>query len=65
MYAFLLFWMVKVGERLGGRKEMGADEGEVAEVPATRGGRGKVRLVDLLSSTSCQRQSSLTPLKHS
>lgn len=53
MYAFLLFWMVKVGERLGGRKEMGADEGEVAEVPATRGGRGKVRLVKLFS---CQRQ---------
>ena len=53
MYAFLLFWMVKVGERLGGRKEIGADEGEVAEVPAARGGRGKVRLVKLFS---CQRQ---------
>lgn len=28
---------------------MGADEGEVADVPATRGGRGKVRLVKLFS----------------
>lgn len=63
MYAFLLFWMVKVGERLGGRKEMGADEGEVAEVPATRGGRGKVRLVKLFSSTACQRQKRISLLR--
>ena len=43
MYAFLLFWMVKVGERLGGRKEVGdADEGE-GDIPVVRAGRGKVR----------------------
>lgn len=42
MYAFLLFWMVKVGERLGGRKEVGGDDEEVVAV--ARGGRGKVSL---------------------
>jgi hypothetical protein len=57
--------MVKVGERLGGRKEMGADEGEVTEVPATRGGRGKVRLVDLSAPLAVKGRSSITPLNHS